>query len=174
MKYFSGFSLKNDDIFFKEILYNTEFSVAGFSYGAIKAFKYVEDEIKAGRRVDVLQLISPAFFQTKNDKFKRLQTLSYTKSKDIYLNGFLKSCFAPYKKKSIDTKDTTIEELEELLSYVWDKQSIQKLIDFGVRVEVYLGEQDSIIDVESARTFFKNITTTTYIKGANHFLQTGE
>jgi len=171
MKYFSGFSLKDDDVFFKDILDETSYCVSGFSYGAIKAFEFVEKEIEEGRRVDVLQLISPAFFQTKSDKFKRIQTISYIKSEKSYLENFLKMCFNPYAIKDITHTENNIDELNKLLYFIWDKSKIQKLSNIGVRVEVYLGSEDQIIDSLSAYKFFMDVSTVTYIKNANHFLQ---
>jgi len=40
MKYFNGFSLKDEEIFFSEQLIDTKYVVAGFSYGAQCAFEY--------------------------------------------------------------------------------------------------------------------------------------
>jgi esterase/lipase len=174
MKYFSGFSLLDESCLFEDIICKSDYSVVGFSYGAIKAIKYVEDEISMGRRVDTLQLLSPAFFQTKDEKFKRLQTISFKKDKLKYMKNFIKLCFLPYSVKQLKQKDVNIDELTELLYYTYDKNSIRKILNIGVRIEVYLGSEDTIIDVESARKFFLDISSVTYIKGANHFLQTGE
>ena len=172
MNYYSGFSLKNDRAFFKEYIKDSVYTVSGFSYGAIKAFKYVKQELERGNRVDTLQLFSPAFFQTKSSKFKKLQTITYTKNEDAYLRNFIKSCFLPHEQKKIEHSENFIEELNELLNYEYIKSDFLELIDKGLVVEVYLGSEDRIIDVESAREFFLDIATVTYIKNANHFLQT--
>jgi len=60
--YFNGFSLAKEENLFEDFLLGSEFCVAGFSYGAQKAFEYV---YKSSERVDRLILLSPAFFQTK-------------------------------------------------------------------------------------------------------------
>ena len=172
MKFYSGFSLKNDSIFFKEYVNSSEYCVSGFSHGSIKAFKYVKEELDKGNRVDVLQLFSPAFFQTKSLKFKRLQTLSYSKNPDAYLSSFLKSCFFPYSRKETRSVQTDLSGLEELLNYEWTIADLVELDRKGVRLEVYLGEKDVVIDVGGAREFFTQVATVTYIKDANHFLQT--
>jgi len=184
MKFYSGFSLKNERDFFKDYIKDTKYSACGFSYGAIKAFEYVKEQLACGNRIDTLQLFSPAFFQTKSDKFKRLQTLSYTKSEDKYLTQFIDGCFLPHPKstsslsltahakKEIEHTQTTLDELEELLGYEWVLPDLQEIIDKGVSIEVYLGEKDKIIDVVSARELFLEVSTVTYIKDANHFLQT--
>jgi len=171
MKFYSGFSLKNDNHFFKDYIKESDYTTCGFSYGAIKAFNYVQEQLEKGNRVDTLQLFSPAFFQTKSSKFKRLQTLAYTKSEDSYLNQFIDGCFLPHPKRDIEHIQTTVNELEELLNFEWTVPELQTIVDKGVVIEVYLGSKDKIIDVESARELFLNVTTVTYIKNVNHFLQ---
>ncbi len=172
MLFFSGFSLTREEYLFEDYLYKSAYCVAGFSYGAIKAFNYAKEQLKTGKRVDTLQLISPAFFQTKGVKFKRLQMLAHSKNRQEYMKQFIDSCFHPYEKRIVQYKKSTKEELEELLNYEWDLEELQRLIDKGIKLEVYLGDKDSIIDVEGAREFFLQVATVTYIKDANHFLQT--
>ena len=171
MKFYSGFSLKNDEQFFKEFIKESDYTACGFSYGAINAFIYVKEQIKLGKRVDTLQLFSPAFFQTKSSKFKRLQTLAYSKNKDAYLIQFIDGCFSPYTKKEIEHSQNNISELEELLGFEWIVPELQAIADKGVVIEVYLGSEDRIIDIEKARALFLDVATVTYIKNANHFLQ---
>ncbi|QSZ41697.1 pimelyl-ACP methyl ester esterase BioV [Sulfurimonas aquatica] len=171
MKFYSGFSLKNEEYLFKEYILKSEYTIVGFSYGAIKAFNKAQKDLREGIRIDTLQLFSPAFFQTKDEKFKRLQLMSYKKNKNAYLNQFINSCFAPHKNKIIENRETSIEELKDLLEYEWPIEHLRALEDRGVKIEVYLGSEDKIIDVESAREFFLELSTVTYIKGANHFLQ---
>lgn len=172
MKFYSGFSLKNDSVFFKDYIKDSQYMACGFSYGAIKAFKYVKEQLACGNRIDTLQLFSPAFFETKSDKFKRLQTISYSKSKNRYLSQFLESCFKPYKKQDVALVESSVEELNELLSYEWSVSELRYIADNGVSIEVYLGGKDEIIDVKAAKELFIDVATVTYIKNANHFLQT--
>ena len=172
MKFFSGFSLTDDISFFDAFILKSDFTVSGFSYGAIKAFLFVRDELNAGRRVDRLQLFSPAFFQTKSEKFKRLQLLAYTKNTQEYTKQFLGGCFHPYIKKTVSVQSSTKEELNELLYYEWSKEALKELSGKGVVIEVYLGGKDAIIDVNAAREFFLDVATVTYIKDGNHFLLT--
>lgn len=173
MKFYSGFSLKNEQHFFDAYINPSEYTVCGFSYGAIKAFRYVKEQLDLGKRVDTLQLLSPAFFGTKDEKFKKLQLIGYRKSRELYLNEFIKSCFLPYKEKKAEHNNKDgIEELEELLYYEWNVEELQYLAKNGVKIEVYLGGEDKIIDVGGAREFFLQVATVTYIKNANHFLST--
>lgn len=171
MHFFSGFSLKNESYLLDEYLNKSDYSVVGFSYGAIKAFSYVKNQLASGKRIDTLQLMSPVFFQRYAVKFKKLQLLAYTKNELAYMSQFMNSCFEPYEKKIVAHKQTTKQELEELLNYEWNLEELVELVDRGIKIEVYLGEKDKIIDVVGAREFFLEVATVTYIKNANHFLQ---
>ncbi len=170
MKFFSGFSLQNEEAFFTPFLKRSDMCISGFSYGAIKAYRETLQQLASGKRVDTLQLFSPAFFQTKSEKFKRLQMLSYVKDKEAYLKNFIDACFSPYRMRDITVQETTKEELNELLTYEWEQKSLEYIVNKGVTIEVYLGGEDKIIDVNAARKFFINVATVTYIKEANHFL----
>lgn len=172
MKFYSGFSLKNESHFFDGLIEDSDYTVCGFSYGAIKAFEHVKKQLDNGKRVDRLQLLSPAFFQTKTKEFKRLQLMAYRRNEEVYLRQFINSCFSPHDKKDVEHSVTILDELDELLNYEWSLPELQDIVDKGVKVEVYLGSEDKIIDVEGAREFFKLVATVTYIKNANHFLQT--
>lgn len=171
MKFYSGFSLQNEDSFFESFIDSSDYTACGFSYGAIKAFEYVKEQLACSKRVDRLQLFSPAFFQTKPDKFKKLQLMVYRKNQDGYLTEFMESCFSPHAKKRVEYFNSTLDELDELLNYKWNLGELQTICDKGVKIEVYLGSEDKIIDIEAAREFFLQISTVTYIKNANHFLQ---
>jgi hypothetical protein len=154
MRFFSGFSLRDEAYLFEDILDPSIYSVAGFSYGAIKALEYVKTQLEKGNRVDRLQLLSPAFFQTKSAKFKRLQLLSYTKNQAAYLESFLTACFSPYPPQQLSYRATSKEQLQELLEYEWCLEDLLKLERAGVIVEVYLGSEDNIIDAPKAKEFF--------------------
>ncbi len=171
MKFFSGFSLKNESYLFSEYIKESDYTVCGFSYGCIKALEQVKELLEKGKRVDTLQLFSPAFFQSKDEKFKRLQLMSYKKSEVLYMKQFISSCFSPWEKKIVEHTQTTIEELRELLEYRWNLEELEELVKKGVVIEVYLGGRDEIIDVNAAYEFFVEVATVTYIKDANHFLQ---
>jgi hypothetical protein len=172
MKFYSGFSLKNEQHFFQNFIFESDYTICGFSYGAILALKEVKKELDAGKRVDRLQLFSPAFFQTKPKKFKRLQLITFSKNRELYLESFIESCFLPYSTKTIEHSKSTLEELEELLNYEWSSLELRELVTQGVTIEVYLGDEDKIIDAKGAKEFFLEYSSVTYIKKANHFLQT--
>jgi surfactin synthase thioesterase subunit len=171
MHFFSGFSLTGESHFFNDFLKNSEYCVAGFSYGAIKALEYV---LALQKRIDTLQLFSPAFFQDRSEKFRRLQMMAYKKDSQAYLKTFMDNCFAPQDIQKVSRVPTTQQELERLLYYVWDAGKLEELTERGIKIEVYLGSEDRIINSKEAKEFFLPYATTYMINGANHFLQRSE
>lgn len=166
--YFSGFSLQNDNELFQEYLITNDFTISGFSYGAIKAFQYVYN---SDTRIDKLQLFSPSFFNDKSEKFKRMQMMFFSKDSDEYAKNFLKNCgFDEELSKKYFTLGS-FEELNELLYYKWEEEKLQTLVDRGVKIEIYLGGKDIIIDPNSACEFFKEFGEVYFIKEANHILR---
>lgn len=167
--FYSGFSLKNEASFFEPYLEKSEYTVAGFSYGAIKAATHASE---ATTRIDTLQLFSPAFFQTKKESFKRLQMGAFLKSKEEYIENFLSACFFPYKAQEVDLDEYASEsQLRELLYFEWTKELMASILSKGIRIEVFLGLEDAVIDVPSAREFFIPFSLVTSIRTGNHFLQ---
>ncbi|MCH9813944.1 MAG: pimelyl-ACP methyl ester esterase BioV [Epsilonproteobacteria bacterium] len=168
MNFFSGFSLHNEADLFATYHDSSEYCVSGFSLGAIEAFEYLSNTKK---RLDKLQLFSPAFFQNKRDKFKRLQTISYQKDQKNYEETFLKNIAYP---SDIDMhcyfKKDDLRALEKLLNFVWKPEALETLIKRGVEIEVYLGSEDKIIDVEAAYDFFKPYATLYLLKQRGHIL----
>ena len=166
--YFSGFCFRNESELFNEYLESNDFTVCGFSYGAIKAF---EEVLSTNQRVDKLQLFSPAFFQTFDDKFKRTQVMYFKKDANAYVETFLQNVIYP---SNLDISKYfelgTSKQLEELLNYNWSEKKLQEVVDKGVKIEVYLGGVDKIIDSSKAKDFFKNFATVYYIKEKGHLL----
>lgn len=166
--YYSGFCLKNEKELFSEYLIENDFTLSGFSYGAIKAF---EEVLSTNKRVDLLQLFSPSFFQDKDKKYKRMQLMFFKKDEIAYCSNFLENIASP---KSLDTTPYftfgTYEELEELLTYEWSEKKLQQVLDKGIKIEVYLGSEDKIIDSVKAKEFFKDFATVYYIKQKGHIL----
>ncbi len=168
MIFFSGFLLQNESELFDRYLENREFVVAGFSYGAIKAFEYV---LKTNKRVDKLQLFSPAFFQNRDEKFKRLQLISYQKDKISYQNSFYKNIAYPSKKDLTKyKKDSHVEDLKELLYYEWKKESLKRLQEKGIEIEIFLAQNDKIINSLELMEFFKEFGNVYFIKKVGHIL----
>ncbi|MCF6206122.1 MAG: pimelyl-ACP methyl ester esterase BioV [Sulfurovum sp.] len=170
MRYFNGFSLKGEEKFFDAWLIQSDFCVAGFSFGAQQALEHV---LQSDRRVERLILLSPAFFQTQKPSFVRAQLRYFDAGRDAYISQFLQNVAYP---SNIDLspflKEGSKEALEALLTYEWDAQKLQTIQARGTVIEVVLGGQDRIIDAKAAFDFFGPIATTYYIKDAGHLLRT--
>jgi hypothetical protein len=167
VKFYSGFSLRNEAHFFEPYLKKSDYTVAGFSYGAIKALLHVS---RTHMRIDTLQLFSPAFFHDKDDAFKRLQIMSYKNNSQRYLKHFIQGCFAPYPTRDIEYGMHDATQLTELLEFQWDATMLKALCERNIEIEVFLGGKDTIINAVEAKTFFLPYATTYYYKHANHFL----
>ena len=169
MLFFSGFGLNCEEQLFDFWLEKNDFCVAGFSYGAIKAVEYC---LNSKSRIDRLILISPAFFNDKDNKYKRMQLLYYSKDKQAYTENFLEHITSG---SNVDLtqyiNSTNKEQLEELLYYTWSKEKLQKIASRGTIIEVILGGEDKIIDAKKAKEFFEDVANVYYIKDANHILQ---
>ncbi len=169
MRYFSGFSLEGEEALFSAYLDSNDYTVAGFSYGAQLAFEYA---YKSSRRIDRLILLSPAFFQTQKPSFIRTQLRYFDANKEAYVKQFLENVAYPASTPlehylNVGTKET----LEALLSYVWEKEKIEVLQKRGITIEVFIGDEDKIIDSKEAITFFKTCTTLYTVKNTGHLLE---
>jgi pimeloyl-ACP methyl ester carboxylesterase len=169
MHYFNGFCFQNEEEIFQDFLNTNDFTVAGFSYGAIKAFEYT---LTCQERIDTLQLFSPAFFQDKDTKFKKLQTLSFSKNSALYTQNFMQNIVSP---SNFDMqpyfKQGSVEELHELLHYIWDAEKLKMLKERGIKIEIYVGEQDTIINALHVKDFFLPFASVYYFKRVGHILK---
>ena len=169
MRYFNGFSLRGENIFFKEQLVESNYSVAGFSYGAQRAFEYVYNSTE---RIDRLILISPAFFQNHKESYIKRQLKAYERDSKNYCKLFLENVKYP-SSISLDEylKEGSVEELESLLSYEWSSKKIEELIVRGVIIEVFIGEKDKIVNAQKSFKFFSELVTVYFIKDVGHLLK---
>ena len=169
MRYFNGFSLCNEEEFFKEQLIESEYAVAGFSYGSQKAFDYVYNTTE---RVDRLILISPAFFQNHKKSFIKTQLRYFKADKEAYTKQFLENVVYP---SSLDLTpylcEGSYEELETLLSYVWKKEKVLELLARGVTIEIFMGDKDKIVNFEKSYEFFSDVVPIYWFKGRGHILE---
>lgn len=169
MKFFSGFLLRGEEKLFESYLISSRYTVAGFSYGAQKALEYA---LHTEERVERLILLSPAFFNTESDAFVRTQKHYFNTNKTQYIQNFLTNVSFPCNQVKLETylDDGSIEQLEELLTYKWEKDTLVLLKNRGIKIEVFLGSEDKIIDSKAAFDFFSKYTTTYLIKKAGHLL----
>ncbi len=169
LRYFNGFSLRGEERFFKSWLIESDYAVAGFSYGAQLALEHV---LQSQKRIDRLLLFSPAFFQNQKPAFIRAQLRYFDAGHEAYVAQFLKNVAYPSSVDMETYLDTgNKEELEALLTYRWKEEELKALQERGTVVEVFLGAKDKIIDAEAARDFFVPLATTYYFKEAGHLLQ---
>jgi len=170
MQYFSGFSLQNESDLFDFWLEKSDFSVAGFSYGAIKAVEYL---LNSNKRVDRLLLLSPAYFNNQSEAFKKMQLLYYQKDPKKYRTNFLKNILSgeEMQLKQYLTDYPPIDSLKELLYYEWKIEKMHQLQKREITIEVVLGGKDNIIDVNAAKKFFEPFATVYFIKEGNHLLR---
>lgn len=168
MIYFNGFSLFGEEKLFENWLEKSDFCVTGFSFGAQKA---VELALDSNQRIDKLQLFSPAFFNDKDLKFKRMQMMFWNKNQAEYANNFLKNCAFPSGVDLLQFhKIGSTSELDSLLNYVWEESKLQRLIDRNIKIEVFLGGCDEIIDSNKAKEFFDQFAEVYFFKHAGHCL----
>jgi hypothetical protein len=169
MTFKSGFSLSGEELLFKEWLVESPFVVSGFSYGAILAF---EEALSSDKRIDTVQLFSPAFFQTQKVSYKKMQLRYYKQDASAYETAFLKNVAAP---SDVDLrpffKKSTPEALHELLAYEWSSEKLEALRKKGTKIEVYLGAKDIIIDANAAKDFFNPFATIYFFNHYGHLLK---
>jgi len=173
VRYFSGFGFCNEAELFKAWIPDSETTVAGFSYGAQQAVTYA---LQTSYRIDRLVLLSPAFFQDKNAAFVRLQLKHFKRDAAAYARAFYANvCYpadidvAPYRC------EMNAQDLEKLLTYRWQEDTLRRIADRGTVVEVILGESDRIINAQAACDFFAPLVDATYvIKDAGHMLRSKE
>jgi len=168
MRYFNGFSLEGEEKFFDEIISNDDMTVAGFSYGAIKAFEYAYN---SSERIDRLILISPAYFQNKTPSFIKTQLRYFRADEESYTRQFLSNVASPSDTDLTPYLSTgSMQELDRLLSYRWDLDEMQELIDRGTEIEIFLGGKDIIMDTQEAFKYFSQVAICYMIKDAGHIL----
>jgi len=169
MKYFSGFSLHNEQELFDEYTLKGEYNVAGFSYGAQKAFEYV---LNTDNRIDTLQLFSPAYFNDKHNEYKASQLKAFKLNQSYYIKKFIQHVVFP-SNISLDKymSSGTYEELNELLNYTWSIQKLQKIIDKGVLIEVYIGKEDKVVSSSQINDFFAHTCEIYKFNHCGHILQ---
>lgn len=170
MKYFNGFSLQGEEKEFSSYLTESDYCVAGFSYGAQQALEYV---YTSKERIDRLILFSPAFFQTQKTSFIRTQLRYFETGREAYVKQFMANVIYPSSfDLSAYLKIGTSEELETLLTYKWNEEILKEIFDRGTTIEVFLGKRDKIIDAQAVFDFFTPLTTIYFIKDAGHLLKT--
>lgn len=168
VKYFNGFTCKDEQFLFEEFIDKSEFCICGFSYGAQKA---LNEALNSTSRVDKLQLFSPAIFQNRSEKFKKLQLKLYNTDSALYVQNFRINSYLPQQyDEDILLSAHSEDELRELLYYEYNKNDLYELKSRGVDIEVYYSCSDKIITCKDVKDIFLDYATLYEIKNANHFL----
>ena len=168
--YFSGFCLENEAELFQEYIIKNDYTLSGFSFGAIRALEFALASSAMDIRIDLIQLFSPAFFNDKDEKYKRMQLIYFKKDSKAYCDNFLANIGLDKSQSSKYFVKGKYEELDELLNYRWEQNKLQMLIDNGTKIEVYLGENDKIIDSKKALEFFVDYAEVYFIENKEHIL----
>lgn len=111
--FFSDFCLEKEEEIFSG-LKNSLYDVVGLGYGCFDAMEYVHMQMQKQKRVQKLLLISPVI-DIENYK-KNIISIYQTSPYQKYLR----------KNKKICAKQ-------------WDKEKLELLAHYGVKIEVYLG-----------------------------------
>ena len=171
MQYFSGFGFCNEKILFVDYLKRSEFVIAGFSYGAQKALQEAIKRVQEGKRVDTLQLLSPAFFNYLPKAIKHKEIVNFVKNKELYMRFFYKKACYPAKLDIQKLQcEPTLAELKELLLYEWREKDLAFLQKNGVVIEVFVGTEDKIVQSKEVENFFSLYATVYSMKGVGHCL----
>lgn len=164
--FFNGFALEMDEAVKNRFYHASDFTIAGFSYGAQRA---VEEALQSSQRIDSLLLFSPAFFQHYDDAFKIAQLNAYEKSPQTYMKRFVKNAVAPYNY-TLSVGDHSKVMLQSLLFYNYVSSDLKKLVERGIAISVYASKLDKVVSYEQMYAFFKPYATITTFNSANHLL----
>jgi pimeloyl-ACP methyl ester carboxylesterase len=150
--FFSGFCLEGESELFSDWLVESDYTVAGFSLGAIRALEFT---LQAAERIDRLLLFAPAFFQNRPRRYLDLQLRAWERDPEAYRERFLQHVafpsdldLAPYRAEGSG------EELTFLLHYRWEAERLQEIRRRGTVIQVFVGERDRIVDVRGPLGFF--------------------
>ncbi|CCB79394.1 hypothetical protein HBZC1_04080 [Helicobacter bizzozeronii CIII-1] len=175
-RYFSGFGFQGEAWLFEWILKPCGlYDVAGFSYGAICALEYIYGQVKQGKRTQRLILIAPCMLAHKSQAFKNLQLKAYQQNPQAYMQAFFEkigwnALLAQDPSLARYAHLGSLQDLQTLLNYHYDPQKLEFLCDQGVRLEVFIGLEDAIMDAKALCAFFRDYGCVWQFKGANHLL----
>lgn len=144
--------------------------MAGFSYGAQRA---LEVAYESQERIQTLQLISPAFFQSSSEAFRRAQVRAFKHDEARYRERFLQNCTTEAELERVKrfSAPMDLEALETLLWYEWSAEKIGALVARGVEIEVFLGAKDRIIPAGEALAFFRALPVRVFwLKEGEHII----
>ena len=132
--------------------------------------KFIEQtyEVEFKGKVEVVNL-------DEDTHVLRLILNSFYVPLNITVQGTMEEFLENVKDKSTKSienffKKGSFKELDELLNFKWNKEDLEELIKKGIKIEVFLGQNDKIIDSLAAKEFFKEFATVYYFKDKGHLL----
>lgn len=166
--FYSGFCLDGEEELFHEFLpqYGDSF-VAGFSYGSIAALRRALSDTAANKLI----LLSPAYYAHKDKTFKEAQLAAFLADAALYRLKLLKKSGLSMEDGEKYGKDGTAEELKELLYFDWNRAAFDTLAQRGVKIEVFIGENDRVVEPDASAGFFEEFATVYRLKNKNHILR---
>lgn len=150
-----------------------ESSDLGANQDSCKSCKSSNSNANPPQRINRMILLSPAFFNDKNEDFKNTQMATFEKNRAIYMKAFYKNIGANAEDgaylREIDLLDS--RDLEQCLHYKFKSADLEALNARGVEIISIFGECDKIINAQIAHAFFARFGVAFFIKGANHLLR---
>lgn len=165
--FYSGFCLNGEEGLFDEFLPSFGEYIAGFSYGSIAALKF------AAQNKDVAKLIllSPAYYTHKSADFKEAQIAAFETDPALYRLKLLKKSGLSEEEGKRYGIPGTSAELRELLYFDWNASEIASVSHRGVKIEVFIGGNDRVVEPEASAEFFRQYGSVYYLKNKNHILR---
>ena len=165
--FYSGFCLDKEEALFDGYLPAFGDFVAGFSYGSIKAVHHaIKDE-----SVKKLLLLSPAYYSHKDNVFKDAQISAFEADPHLYKNKLLKKSGLKEEEGAAYAKDSSSDELRELLYFDWAVAGLDTLKDRGVDIEVFIGSSDRVVEPSASNEFFSKYARVYLLENKNHILR---
>jgi len=165
--FYSGFCLNGEEGLFDEFLPSFGEYVAGFSYGSIAALRFAAQN----KEVTKLILLSPAYYTHKSADFKEAQIAAFEADPALYRLKLLKKSGLREEEGKRYGALGTSAQLRELLYFDWSASEIVSLFERGVKIEVFIGGNDRVVEPEASAEFFRRYATVYYLKNKNHILR---
>lgn len=141
--------------------------VAGFSYGSIAATRYA----LAHEDVKRLILLSPAYYTHKDDEFRSVQLTAFEADSDLYALKLLKKSGLSAEDGAKYGQQGTKEQLRELLYFDWNMAGLDELVQRGVSIEVFIGDNDRVVEPLVSKEFFEKFAKVYMLENKNHVLR---
>lgn len=164
--FYSGFCLEGEEALFHEFLPQYGEFMSGFSYGAISAVR----EAVLDKEIKRLILLSPAYYAHTNEAFREAQIAAFEADEDLYRLKLLKKSGLSLEEGVRYGINGTVSQLRELLYFDWRSAGLDLLKKRDVKMEVFIGDADRVVDPYASADFFEEFATVYRLKNKNHIL----